>query len=151
DQVLAFTDASAGTYKKIILRDNRIVGAVLLGDCTAAPRLLRTFHKREAIRGDAAGLVFSSMWNSSGAGANESHLTSEQDAAIEATDEPLKEVIAVIRPERWLKTKSKVESLGITAVAHHRVLGRGRQRGLHFLARRGAQSGTGFRFLPKRM
>jgi nitrogen regulatory protein PII len=151
DQVLAYTDAGSGIYKKIILRDNRIVGAVLLGDCTAAPRLLRTFHKREALRGDAGGLVFSSMWNPSGAVADEAHEFSEQDTAIESTGEPLKEVVAVIRPEGWIKTKTKVESLGIFAVAHHRVAGRGRQRGLHFLARRGAQSGTGFRFLPKRM
>src|SRR5262249_23278320 len=63
----------------------------------------------------------------------------------------LKEVIAIIRPERWLKTRVKVESLGITGFTHHRVAGRGRQRGLQFLARRGADSGTGFRFLPKRM
>ena len=63
----------------------------------------------------------------------------------------LKEVIAIIRPERWLATKLKVESLGIVALTHHRVVGRGRQRGLQFLARRGATSGTGFRYLPKRL
>ena len=50
-----------------------------------------------------------------------------------------------------MKTKQAVERLGIAAFAHHRVLGRGRQRGLQFLARRGATSGTGFRYLPKRM
>ena len=66
-------------------------------------------------------------------------------------EELLKEVIAIIRPERWLKTKSKVESLGIEAFTNHRVLGRGQQRGLQFLARRGAATGTGFRYLPKRM
>ena len=63
----------------------------------------------------------------------------------------LKEVIAIIRPERLLETKLKIESLGIVAFSHHRVVGRGRQRGLQFLARRGAASGTGFRYLPKRM
>ncbi len=151
DQVLAFTNASRGIYKKFILRDGRIVGAMLLGDCAAAPRLLRTFHKAEILGADPAGFLFSSISNFSGEVADESHLFSEWDTAMEAANEPLKEVIAVIRPERWLKTKLKVESLGMTAFAHHRVVGRGRQRGLHFLARRGAQSGTGFRFLPKRM
>jgi len=66
-------------------------------------------------------------------------------------DEPLKEVIAIIRPECWIKTRARVEKLGIHALTQHRVVGRGRQRGLHFLARRGAKSGTGFRYLPKRM
>jgi len=66
-------------------------------------------------------------------------------------EDNLKEVIAIIRPERWLETKLKVESLGIFAYTQHRVVGRGRQRGLHFLARRGASAGTGFRYLPKRM
>ena len=73
------------------------------------------------------------------------------DTAIEESFEPLKEVIAIIRPERWIQTKLEVENLGITAFTHHRVAGRGKQRGLHFLARRGAHGETGFRFLPKRM
>ena len=60
-------------------------------------------------------------------------------------------MIAVIRPESWIKTKLKVAELGIETFTQHRVLGRGRQRGLHFLARRGATSGTGIRYLPKRM
>jgi nitrogen regulatory protein PII len=67
------------------------------------------------------------------------------------SDEPLKEVIAILRPESWIKTKLKVAELGIETFTQHRVVGRGRQRGLHFLARRGAESGTGFRYLPKRM
>jgi nitrogen regulatory protein PII 2 len=63
----------------------------------------------------------------------------------------LKEVIAIIRPERWIKTKQKLETLGFFAYTQNRVSGRGRQGGLRFLARRGAASGTGFRYLPKRM
>src|SRR5262249_36851279 len=75
----------------------------------------------------------------------------EFEPELEVTDEPMKEVVAIIRPESWAKTKSRVEQLGIHALVQHRVVGRGRQRGLHFLARRGAKSGTGFRYLPKRM
>jgi len=63
----------------------------------------------------------------------------------------LKEVIAIIRPESWIRTKLRVAQLGIETFTQHRVVGRGRQKGLHFLARRGAESGTGFRYLPKRM
>jgi nitrogen regulatory protein PII 2 len=63
----------------------------------------------------------------------------------------VKEIIAIIRPENWLKTKSRIELLGIEAFVQHRVLGRGRQRGLRFLPRRGALAGTGLTYLPKRM
>src|ERR1041385_6314199 len=151
DQVLTFTDAARGVYKKVILRDGRIAGAILLGDCAAAPRLLRTFHKAESLSENPAGLLFPAKSKSASEIADESHVFSEGDTAMEDLHEPLKEVIAIIRPERWLRTKFKVESLGIAAFSHHRVAGRGRQRGLHFLARRGAHSGTGFPFLPKRM
>ncbi len=141
DAVLMYTDAQRGIYKKIILRESRLAGAILLGDVATAPRLLRAFRKQEAIRETPAELLFP-------------HKSTEQsdiDAAPEVFEENLKEVVAVIRPERWLRTREKVESLGIFAYSQHRVVGRGRQRGLHFLARRGARSGQGFRYLPKRM
>jgi nitrogen regulatory protein PII len=140
DQVFAYGDQGRGIYKKLILRDGRLAGAILLGDCSAAPRLLRTFHKAQSLRENPAELVFQAA-----------DTAPARDTALEDSLEPLKEVIAIIRPERWIQTKLKVESLGITAFTHHRVVGRGRQRGLHFLARRGAHSGTGFRFLPKRL
>jgi nitrite reductase (NADH) large subunit len=151
DQVLTLTDAARGIYKKVILRDGRIAGAILLGDCEAAPRLLRMFQKREILRDHPAGLLFAATSNSHGEIAAGLQTFREADTGIEDEHDPLKEVIAVIRPEKWFRTKLRVEGLGITAFAHHRVAGRGRQRGLHFLARRGAHSGTGFRFLPKRM
>jgi nitrogen regulatory protein PII 2 len=124
------------------LREGRLTGGILLGDCNAAPRLLRTFHKAEMLRDNPVELVFP---------ADVTGTVIAVDTATEGSIQPLKEVIAIIRPERWIQTKQKVESIGITAFTHHRVVGRGRQRGLHFLARRGAHSGTGFRFLPKRM
>jgi len=36
DEVLATSDESAGTYKKLVLRDNRIVGAIFVGDIDRA-------------------------------------------------------------------------------------------------------------------
>jgi nitrite reductase (NADH) large subunit len=141
DQVFTYSDAGHGIYKKLILHAGRVAGAILLGDCSVAPRLLGTFQKAETLHENPAELVFPTVVNVA--------------AAFEATEEdllePLKEVIAIIRPQRWIQTKLAVEGLGIIAFTHHRVVGRGRQRGLHFLARRGAHSGTGFRFLPKRM
>jgi len=63
----------------------------------------------------------------------------------------LKEVVAIIRPERWNQTKLRVQRLRLHAFIQQRVLGRGRERGLRYLPRRGAAIGTGVRYLPKRM
>ena len=63
----------------------------------------------------------------------------------------LKEVVAIIRPQRWSHTKLRVQRLRLQAFTHMRVLGRGRERGLRYLPRKGAASGMGVRYLPKRM
>jgi len=73
----------------------------------------------------------------------------------------MKEVIAIIRPEKWQPTREALEGLeelGVWELAHYRVLGRGRQRGLRYLRRvTGARDGPGtmaatsVQFLPKRM
>jgi nitrogen regulatory protein PII len=144
DEVLIFTDPSKGIYKKLIVREGRLQGAILLGDGSAAPHLLRAFHKKQSVENPAE-LLFPRQTRT-----DRPSPPSEFDED-DLEQGPLKEVVAVIRPERWFKTKAMVEALGIFAFTHHRVVGRGRQRGLRFLARRGAAAGTGFRFLPKRM
>ena len=63
----------------------------------------------------------------------------------------MKEVIAVIRPERYHETKQRVQRLHLPALTQHRVLGRGHARGLRYLPRRGAAPGMGMRYLPKHM
>ena len=63
----------------------------------------------------------------------------------------LKEVLALIRPQRYHETKRRVQRLRLHAFTQQRVLGRGRARGLRYLARRGAAAGMGVRYLPKRM
>ena len=63
----------------------------------------------------------------------------------------LKEVVAIIRPQRWSHTKLRVQRLRVQAFTQTRVLGRGRERGLRYLPRRGAAHGMGVRYLPKRM
>ena len=63
----------------------------------------------------------------------------------------MKEIIAIIRPERWPQTKMKVHQLRLPAFTQQRVLGRGRERGLRYLPRQGALGGRGVRYLPKRM
>src|SRR5262249_48399966 len=144
DGVVSFSDTQLGIYKKVILREGRVAGAILLGDTRIANTLLRAFHKGEVVTKSPQELLFPAAEGTS--------VPKPADVLPEfPADEPLKEVIAIIRPENWIKTRSRVEQLGIEAFTQHRVAGRGRQRGLHFLARRGAASGTGFRYLPKRM
>lgn len=70
----------------------------------------------------------------------------------------MKEVIAIIRPEKWQPTKEALEGLGVLELAHYRVLGRGRQRGLRYLRRvtgergvPGTMAAVSVQFLPKRM
>ena len=63
----------------------------------------------------------------------------------------LKEVIAIIRPARWQQTKARMQRLRLPAFTHHRVLGRGRERGLRYLPRDRAAHGAGIRYLPKRL
>ena len=67
------------------------------------------------------------------------------------TPKQLKEVLAIIRPERWPHTKERVQRLRLPAFTHQRVLGRGRERGLRYLPRAGAIPRTAVRYLPKRM
>ena len=63
----------------------------------------------------------------------------------------LKEVVAIIRPQQWSRTKLRLQQLSVHAFTHVRVFGRGRERGLRYLPRRGAASSVGVRYLPKRM
>ncbi len=60
-----------------------------------------------------------------------------------------KEVVALLRPERWAATRSRLEDFPV-AYTERRVLGRGRERGLQYLPRQGARP-AGIRCLPYRM
>ena len=63
----------------------------------------------------------------------------------------MKEVIAIIRNEKWQATREAIETLGVEEMLYCRVLGRGRQRGLRYL-RRASDAGEGeMPYLPKRM
>ena len=63
----------------------------------------------------------------------------------------MKEVLAVIRPERWPATRAAAAELGLDQAFQLRVMGRGKQRGLQYLRpHKGNDVGT-MSFLPKRM
>ncbi len=62
----------------------------------------------------------------------------------------MKEIIAIIRPQQWQKTKAKLLEEGFNAFTVHRVYGRGRQKGLQYLSK-SKEGIEGICFLPKRM
>ena len=63
----------------------------------------------------------------------------------------MKEIVAILRPERWTETKARLQGLRVPAFTQQRVLGRGRARGLRYLPRQGATRHLGIQYLPKRM
>jgi nitrogen regulatory protein PII 2 len=63
----------------------------------------------------------------------------------------LKEVIAVIRPERWRSTQSSIYLAGGMGVTQKRVLGRGRQAGLSYMSMVKFDGAARLGYLPKRI
>jgi NAD(P)H-dependent nitrite reductase large subunit len=59
DEVTTYADASRGIYKKVIVREGRLNGAIVLGDAVAGPRLLQVFQRGEPVPQDPAELLFS--------------------------------------------------------------------------------------------
>ena len=63
----------------------------------------------------------------------------------------MKEVIAIIRPEKLQETLEAAHAMGLTDCLHLRVMGRGKQRGLRYMRPvNGSEDGV-MQFLPKRM
>jgi nitrite reductase (NADH) large subunit len=58
DEEVQYVDAARGVYKKLILRQGRLQGAILLGDAGAAPDLFRTFEREAELPSDPARLLF---------------------------------------------------------------------------------------------
>ena len=63
----------------------------------------------------------------------------------------MKEIIAMLRPERWQATRVALRAECVEEAFQQRVLGRGRQRGLRYLRPASGGKETGMEFLPKRM
>jgi NAD(P)H-nitrite reductase large subunit/predicted pyridoxine 5'-phosphate oxidase superfamily flavin-nucleotide-binding protein len=58
DEVVQFTEPRRGTYKKLIIRDDRLIGGILLGDVSKAATLLHTFDSNGSIPEDRINLLF---------------------------------------------------------------------------------------------
>ena len=58
DEVVTYVEPSRGVYKKLIVRDDHIAGAILLGDGATTPRLLQSFNGNEKLPADRAAMLF---------------------------------------------------------------------------------------------
>lgn len=63
----------------------------------------------------------------------------------------MKEIIAILRPSRWLETKERLAEQNISGFTQCRVFGRGKERGLRYLPKSGTSSSGEIRYIPKRM
>ena len=57
-EVVQYTDPARGTYKKLVIRDGRLVGAILLGDCATAGSVVQLFDRGAAVPSDPMSLLF---------------------------------------------------------------------------------------------
>jgi nitrite reductase (NADH) large subunit len=58
DEVVTYADARQGVYKKLIVREGRLAGAILLGDAVAGPRLIEVYNRNETVPDNRAELLF---------------------------------------------------------------------------------------------
>ena len=58
DEVATWSDPARGVYKKLIVREGRLAGAILLGDAAIAPALVQLFDRATRIPGSPAELLF---------------------------------------------------------------------------------------------
>ncbi len=65
DEVVSYVEPRRGVYKKLIIREGRLAGAILLGDGAAAPRLLQAFDRNEALPDVRADLLFGGLTSAS--------------------------------------------------------------------------------------
>ena len=63
----------------------------------------------------------------------------------------MKEVIAIIRPEKLRETRNAVDALATLETFSQRVLGRGRQAGLHNVQAVAQGRSVGIAYLSKQM
>jgi nitrite reductase (NADH) large subunit len=76
-EVISHLDPGRGVYKKLVLRDQKLAGAILLGAPDAGGRLLHLFRKGEPLLGSALDLL-----------ADESGLDGRPTAAVQVQDMP---------------------------------------------------------------
>ncbi|MEV4187539.1 FAD-dependent oxidoreductase, partial [Streptosporangium canum] len=57
-EVVRFSHRARGTYRKLVIRDGRLVGAILLGETAAVGTLTQLFDRGSPVPADPSGLLF---------------------------------------------------------------------------------------------
>ncbi|MEU5883844.1 FAD-dependent oxidoreductase [Spirillospora sp. NPDC047279] len=60
-EIMQFADASRGTYKKVVIRDGRVIGAILLGETSTAGTLTQLYDRSSPLPADRLSLFFPGM------------------------------------------------------------------------------------------
>ncbi|MFC6884394.1 FAD-dependent oxidoreductase [Actinomadura yumaensis] len=60
-EVMRFADASRGTYKKVVVRGDRVVGAILLGETSTAGTLTRLYDRAAPPPAERLGMLFAGV------------------------------------------------------------------------------------------
>jgi nitrite reductase (NADH) large subunit len=58
DEVVVYSEPVRGVYKKLVVREGRLVGAILLGDDAMTPRVRQLFDRGEVLPANRAELLF---------------------------------------------------------------------------------------------
>jgi nitrite reductase (NADH) large subunit len=58
DEVIQFSEPRKGTYKKLIVRDSRLVGSILMGDISKAAYLMQAFDRDSPLPEERLSLLF---------------------------------------------------------------------------------------------
>ena len=61
DEVVHYAEPSRGVYKKMVVRNGQLAGAILLGDPDAAPALLQAFDRALSLPDNRAELLFPTL------------------------------------------------------------------------------------------
>ncbi len=69
-EVVTFTDVARGTYQKVVIRDQRVVGAILLGDNPTVGSVTQIFDRGLPVPNDPRSLLFGNAAADAGASAS---------------------------------------------------------------------------------
>ena len=58
DEVVTYVEPNRNVYKKVIVREGKVKGAILLGDGLAVPRVLQAFDREEPLPANRSELLF---------------------------------------------------------------------------------------------
>jgi NAD(P)H-dependent nitrite reductase large subunit len=58
DEVVSYAESSRGVYKKLVVRDNRLVGAIVMGDGAIVPGLIQAFRESKTLADSRVQLLF---------------------------------------------------------------------------------------------